>query len=39
VEQFQPGNGAEEEGKVAQTMYTHVSKCKIDKIKEKRKIK
>jgi hypothetical protein len=24
-------------GKVAQTMYTHVSKCKNDKIKEEKK--
>jgi hypothetical protein len=29
-EKKRPGNGG---GKVAQTMYTHVSKCKNDKIK------
>jgi hypothetical protein len=29
--------GAEGVGEVAQTMYTHVSKCKNDKIKERKK--
>jgi hypothetical protein len=29
----------EEEGQVAQTMYTHVSKCINDKIKEKNFLK
>jgi hypothetical protein len=32
VEQVLPGSGEE----VAQTMYTHISKCKNDKIKEKK---
>jgi hypothetical protein len=31
----QGGGGRAEEGKMAQTMYTHVSKCKNNKKKEK----
>jgi hypothetical protein len=31
--------GGRQEGEVAQTMYTHVSKCKNDKMKERRKRK
>jgi hypothetical protein len=33
VEQVLPGSEWGEEGKVAQTVYAHVSKCKNDKIK------
>jgi hypothetical protein len=33
AEQVVPGNGVGGWREVAQTMYTHVSKCKIDKIK------
>jgi hypothetical protein len=32
-----PRSGVGGRGEVAQTMYTHVSKCKNDKIKERRK--
>jgi hypothetical protein len=32
VEQVLPGSGEERGGKVAQAMYTYVSKCKNDKI-------
>jgi hypothetical protein len=38
VEQVLPGSrgrGCRRSGEVAQTMYTHVSKCKNDKIKER----
>jgi hypothetical protein len=31
------GGGGRRSGKVTQTMYTHVSKCKNDKIKERKK--
>jgi hypothetical protein len=38
VEQVLPRKGEGwRNGEVAQTMYTHVSKCKNDKIKERRK--
>jgi hypothetical protein len=39
VEHVLPGNrvvGAREEGEVTPSMYTHVSKCKNDKIKERK---
>jgi hypothetical protein len=38
VEQVLPRKGGDGmSGEVAQTMYTHVSKCKNDKIKERKK--
>jgi hypothetical protein len=40
AEQFLPpsgGVGVRKREEVAQTMYTHVSKCKHDKIKERNK--
>jgi hypothetical protein len=41
MEQVLPGSreveGGQEEGKMAQTMYTHVSKCKNNKRKKKSK--
>jgi hypothetical protein len=32
------GGAAQEEGEVAQTMYTHVSKCKNDKRKKEKSV-
>jgi hypothetical protein len=37
AEQVLPGSWGWGWGEVAQTMYTHVSKCKNDKRKEKKK--
>jgi hypothetical protein len=40
VEQVQPGSrGVVEVGVVAQTIYTHISKCKNEEINGERKIK
>jgi hypothetical protein len=37
AEQVLPGSRVGSGGEVAQTMYTHMSKCKNDKIKERKK--